>query len=155
MKTTEKDKQILHDLAKQYMEICEGQQESRKLWHDFNSLKTVRPPVYCMVFFATHMEEELAAAIPPCETEEHLHEVEYWLRSRLWAAGIPERWRGGFSRHRRRVASWRASNCSLPGPCTAVCWRRMAWPSGGGRQRPTGGRRKHDIDGRENAGLKR
>ncbi len=90
MNTRAKDRQILRDLAEQYMAICEKQQESRQLWYDFNSLKQVRPPVYCMVFFATHMEDELAAVIPPCETEAHLHAVEYWLRSRLWAAGIPD-----------------------------------------------------------------
>lgn len=90
MKTRAKDRQILRDLAKQYMEVCERQQKSRQLWHDFNSLKKVRPPVYCMVFFATHMEDEIDVAIPPCETEEHHHELEYWLRSRLWASGIPD-----------------------------------------------------------------
>jgi len=90
MKVREKDRQILRDLAAQYMEVCKRQQESKALWRDFNSLKKVRPPVYCMVFFATHMEDELAAIVSPYETEKHLHAVEYWFRTRLWAAGIPD-----------------------------------------------------------------
>jgi len=43
-----KDRQILRELAKQYMEICNYpiQDERRKLWTDKNSLRETRPLIY-------------------------------------------------------------------------------------------------------------
>jgi hypothetical protein len=91
-KVSPKDRSILRDLAKQYMAVCESDRnkEAKLLWRDHNSMIQTRPPVYCMVFFATHMEEEIGAGIPPLQTSEDLHEVEYWLRTRLWASTIPD-----------------------------------------------------------------
>ena len=87
-----KDKFILRDLAKQYRDVCDSDRnrEARLLWRDHNCLIKTRPPVYCMVFFATHMEEEIKAGIPPLVTDITLHEIEYWLRTRLWASTIPD-----------------------------------------------------------------
>lgn len=86
------DRIIIRDLAKQYRDVCDSDRnrEARLLWRDHNSLVKTRPPVYCMVFFATHMEEEIEAGIPPLETSEELHEIEYWFRTRLWASTIPD-----------------------------------------------------------------
>ena len=87
-----KDRQILRDLARQYRDVCNSDRnkEARLLWRDHNSLKSARPPVYCMVFFATHMEEEIETGIPHLETSEDLHEIEYWFRTRMWASTIPD-----------------------------------------------------------------
>jgi len=43
-----KDRQILRELAKQYMEICNYpiQDERRKLWTEKNSLKETRPLIF-------------------------------------------------------------------------------------------------------------
>lgn len=87
-----KDRTILRDLAKKYRDVCDSDRnkEARQLWRDHNSLVKTRPPVYCMVFFATHMEEEIEAGIPPLQTAKELHDIEYWLRTRLWASTIPD-----------------------------------------------------------------
>jgi len=58
---SKKDWQILRDLSRQYREVCDSDRnkEARLLWRDHNSLKSVRPPVYCMVFFASQILEEI------------------------------------------------------------------------------------------------
>jgi len=42
-----RDKQLLRDLAKQYLEICHAYRNvtAKALWRDHNSLRKTRPPV--------------------------------------------------------------------------------------------------------------
>ncbi len=49
---TDKDKEILRDLAKQYLDICNKpqQQERRKLWRAHNSFNGDRPLIYIRAF---------------------------------------------------------------------------------------------------------
>lgn len=64
---TEKDRNILRDLAKKYLDICntQEQQERRKLWKAHNSFKNNRPLIYIRAT-AWH---EMPQAV--CQCEDH------------------------------------------------------------------------------------
>lgn len=63
-----KDKEIIRELAKQYIEICNNpvQDERRKLWRQHNTLKRTRPLIYTRAFAF----EEMSQAICECENPE-------------------------------------------------------------------------------------
>ena len=64
---TQKDRDILRDLARQYMDVCGADRNKAavRLWRDHNSLIKTRPPVFCMVAFASHIEHEIDAVPHP------------------------------------------------------------------------------------------
>ena len=89
---TQRDRDILRDLARQYMDVCcaDRNKAAVRLWRDHNSLIKTRPPVVCMVAFASHIEHEIDAALPELETSPEVQWIERWFRRTLWGATIPD-----------------------------------------------------------------
>lgn len=76
-----KDRDMLRDLAKKYLEICSEdiQDERRDLWRRHNSLKSTRPLIYTRAFGWNEMPES------KCECEDSfLSEHEHALRYKLF-----------------------------------------------------------------------
>lgn len=61
------DKQILRDLAEQYMEVCASpvQTERRALWRQHNSLKPTRPLIYVRAFAWHEMPQSQCVCVDP------------------------------------------------------------------------------------------
>lgn len=77
------EKQLLRDLAKQYLEICQSDrnQSGKLLWEDHNSLRKTRPPVTIHSFW--HTGPSIDQFLPPNETEA-FGWVENWLKRQIW-----------------------------------------------------------------------
>jgi hypothetical protein len=91
-KIKKRDKQILRDLAKQYLEICQSDrnQAAKTLWKDHNSLRKTRPPVTIHSFWHTGPSIDLFLA--PNETEA-FGWVEKWFNRQIWqATNIQDDW---------------------------------------------------------------
>lgn len=87
------DRRVLADLARRYSEACHTGANDRKVafWRDFNSLRRTRAPVFIDLNYATHMDEEIDAALPPPQVElPALRPVENWLQRRLWQTRLPD-----------------------------------------------------------------
>ena len=80
----QKDKEIIRELAKQYMELAtdESQQKMNKRMLDTNDLKLVRPPVLIdeIPWYQMNIDNELTCL---CEDKE-TRKVEAWLRQALY-----------------------------------------------------------------------
>lgn len=85
---SQKDREILRDLVKQYKDCCErpGQQELRKLWKAHNSLKPTRPLVTVMAG-GNAGEKEFKNMEKLCEDLE-FRTIEQSLRRFLWVATL-------------------------------------------------------------------
>lgn len=77
------DKQLLRDLAKQYLEICHSDrnQSAKLLWREHNSLRKTRPPVTIHSFW--HTGPSIDQFLAPNETEA-FGWVENWLKRQIW-----------------------------------------------------------------------
>jgi len=84
-----KDKQILRDLAKRYLEICFSSQniEKRKLWRAHNSLKKTRPLFIALT--RTHFLEDVEASKTSC-TDSFLVLFERELKRRIYHAACDD-----------------------------------------------------------------
>jgi hypothetical protein len=86
------DKQLLRDLAKQYLEICQSDrnQNAKTLWRDHNSLRKTRPPVTIHSFW--HTGPSIDPFLAPNETET-FGWVENWIKRQIWqGTNIQDDW---------------------------------------------------------------
>ena len=76
-----RDKSILRDLAKRYMEVCANPEQKirRDLWRKHNSLKDTIPPIYTRAFAWHEMPESKCV----CE-DEQFRQHENFFRHRLF-----------------------------------------------------------------------
>ena len=76
-----KDIQILRDLAKKYVEICnkDVQKERRDLWRKHNSLKKTRPLIYVRAFAWHEMPQSKCTIV-----DSFLRQFESFFRNRLF-----------------------------------------------------------------------
>ncbi|MHC4871152.1 MAG: hypothetical protein ACYTFY_04855 [Planctomycetota bacterium] len=80
---TSKDREIVRNLATQYMDVCQKdiQDERRGLWRKKNSLKSVRPLIYLRGGVAWNEVPEIVKR----ETEDSLcQQIEGWFRKMLY-----------------------------------------------------------------------
>ena len=92
-KISSNDRRVLGDLARRYMDACrtDKNRETVAFWCAFNSLQRTRPPVFIDLNYATHMDDEIDAALPaPKVKAAALRHVENWLQRRLWQTRIPD-----------------------------------------------------------------
>jgi hypothetical protein len=77
------EKQLLRDLAKQYLEICQSDrnQSAKLLWREHNSLRKTRPPVTIHSFW--HTGPTIDRFLAPNGTEA-FGWVENWLKRQIW-----------------------------------------------------------------------
>jgi len=77
------EKQLLRDLGKQYLEICQSDrnQSAKLLWREHNSLRKTRPPVTIHSFW--HTGPTIDRFLAPNETEA-FGWVENWLKRQIW-----------------------------------------------------------------------
>lgn len=82
---TAKDKEILHDLARRYVDICNKpeQQERRKRWRAHNSFKGDRPLIYVRAYDSGPAWAEMPQAVCYCE-DPTARSHENFFRSRLF-----------------------------------------------------------------------
>ena len=75
------DTEVIRDLAKQYLEICNHpqQDERRRLWRQHNSLRQTRPPIYVRAFAWGEMPQSRCVCSGP-----PYREYEALLRSKLF-----------------------------------------------------------------------
>ena len=83
MASTEHDRQVLRDLAKQYKDVCESDRNmsGRELWRRHNSLQETRPIVIVSSFWCTR--GEIRQILDANQTEE-FGDVEDWLKLQIW-----------------------------------------------------------------------
>jgi hypothetical protein len=82
---TAKDKEILHDLAKRYVDICNKpeQQERRKRWRAHNSFKGGKPLIYVRAYASGPAWAEMPQSVCQCE-DPAARGHENFFRSRLF-----------------------------------------------------------------------
>ena len=64
---TDRDRAVIRDLAKEYVEICSdpAQDQRRGLWRQHNSLKRTRPLIYVRAFAWREMPQSKCACVDP------------------------------------------------------------------------------------------
>jgi hypothetical protein len=85
---SQKDKVIIRDLAKKYLDICyeERNINAIKLWEDHNSLIATRPPVYCSCFFTSGFLAPEIDAVLEKNCTESFQAAETWFKRNIWFA---------------------------------------------------------------------
>lgn len=83
MNTSMKDREIIRDYAKKYIDICNSERNlcNKKIWGDHNSLRSDRPIVMISPYW--HTRNEVEPAFPELKTKGQ-YEWERYFQAKIW-----------------------------------------------------------------------